>query len=321
MAVILNMFFRQLMRDSRHLKEQKEGRQMIAQRLGIPGPWLPEMVNYPSFVCAHCHFPHILRQTLLGCNACAAPYHPSEVVSLNKNGRLKCVTCEAEQAVAEMPFCCTNCRCIQSIPSRLDWRKTFTQFPASRSYLGPAISMILGLLVILIFVMSSQQGSQSHASDLIALGLALGSVPLVLGIIVAVVMLLRKKMPPELMLSCGGFGILTKEGEERWFSWQDVRGVDARQPSNQRSILIDTTASAQPDSIAVGWIVHTTREVIFFDSRLKDARELGRQIRMRAPAAPLVDLPPMERTSPWTVIATAFVILLIAAISIALSLH
>ena len=322
MGVIIGSFFRQVMRDSRHLKEQKEGRQLIARRLGIPGAvWQPEMVNYPSFVCAHCQFPHILRQTLLGCSFCAAPYLPSEAMSRNKDGRMTCIACTAEQKIADMPFCCVNCRCIQGVPARLDWRRTFTPFPAWRSFIGPMVPTVFGLLALLACIVSSQVNPTRHSDDRIVLGIFFGLIPLAIGVIALLVLLFRKKMPAELMLSCGGFGILTKEGPERWFSWQAINGLEARQPSGRRGLIFDTSPAAQPDSTASRWAVHTAQEVVFFDLRIQNAEELAHQIRMRAPAAALVDLPTMARPSPWIVVAIAIIMMAFAGAIAVTSMH
>ncbi len=321
MGVFLNSIFGQMLRDSQHLKQQTEGRKMIAQRLGISGAWQPEMVNCPSFVCAHCQFPHILRQTLLGCRACAAPYLTSEVMSLSKNGRLTCVTCAADQNISEMPFCCTNCRCIQGVPTQLDWRKTFTRFPAWRSYAGSAASIVIGFLIMLVFFAMSRTANSTHADDFVAMGIVLGSIPVVIGGIVLVALMLRKKVPAELMLSCGGFGMLTATGEERWFSWHDIRGLDARQMSSRRSLVINTSSPAQPDSTASGWIVHTAQEPLFFDHRFQKAEEFARQLRMRAPAAPLVDLPPMVRPKVWVTLLILLGIVTFAVLSALFSKH
>ena len=308
MERIVNALFGPIMRDSRHVEEQKQGRQMIAARLGIPGPWRPDMVNYPAFLCAHCQFPNMVRQTLLGCASCAAPYLPSEVVLKSRNGPFQCSACAAEQAVGAMPFCCTNCRCIQGVPSRLDWRRTFTQYPSWRFTAGPVVTLIAGLLVMLACALSSQAGRGSHSDGPMVVGILFGLMPAIVGAIVLAVVLFDKKTPAELLLSCGGFGIRTEAGEERWFSWQDVRALDARQSIGRTSVLVDTSASGHPDSTATGWILHTTQEQIFFNYRFKEAQEFARQIRMRAPAAPILDLPWIPRSNPWTVWIVAMVL-------------
>ncbi len=307
MGVILGSYLHQAIREGLHLKRQKEGRAMIAHRLGIPGPWQPEMVNYPSFVCGNCQFPHVILQTLVGCKACAAPYFPSEVLMAAKNGQLTCVACDAVQDVGKMPFCCCHCRCLQGSPLQPDWRRNYVQAPAWRSLIGYVITGVIGLVIILVCMLRGQGDlSRSAADGLQMLGFFFGGIPLLIAVIGLIVLLMRRKFPSELYLSCGGIGYRTETGEERWYSWAQVTGLEARQ-----QFLDTSTLNAHPDSTATSWVVHTAQERLFFDNRLEGARDFAHQVRARAPFAQLVDTAPLKRTNPWVVLIIILAIVLV----------
>jgi hypothetical protein len=302
----LGSYLRQALREAEHARKQKAGHQIVGQRLQITVPWQPEMVNYPSFLCVHCQFPHVLRQTLLGCSACAAPYFPSEVARLDKKGTLTCPSCTTSQSIGAMPFCCINCRCIQGIPSQLDWRRTYSKLPLWRAYPGPAITALIGVFALLVCLLVAVVNRATSSADLTMAAVFFGVLPIVLGGLSMLPILLRKPMPAELMMSCGGVGYRTDAGAELWFSWRDVGGLETSQPL----LLMDATAG-HPDSMATRWSVRMGQELLVFDGRLDQAREFARQIRMRAPAAPLADLPPVERRNPWLVIILALLVVLV----------
>ncbi len=280
---------------------------MIAGRLGITGPWQPEMINYPSFVCGHCQFPHVILNTLVGCKVCAAPYLVSEAMMLSKKGVVTCSACETTQTTDEMPLCCANCRCIQAAPAQPDWRRTYTQFPAWRSMIGYAVTGTIGLAIVLLCLLRGQGNiSRTDADGMQMFGLFFGGGPLLIGVIGVIATKLRRRFPSEMHLSCGGFGYRSDSGEDRWFSWAQVAGLEAKQQA-----LNTDTLSAHPDSTATGWVVHTAQERVFFDNRLEDARLLARQIRTRSPFVPLVDLPPLQRMNPWVALLILLGIVLV----------
>lgn len=316
---MIGAMIRQAVRSAGHKKNQQAGYHLIAKRLQLTIPWQPEMLNAtvplqpdmgnaPAFVCAHCQSPHLVRQTLLGCSACAAPYFPSEVMRFSKDSRLACVACAADQNVETMPFCCMNCRCIQGNPTNLAWRKTFSKLPVWRILLGPVIWGSIGILALL-FCLISSLNPANHTDSFSALAGFGGLLPLAIGGAWAIAIFVRKKMPSEMMISCGGFGYKTPTGEPLWFSWGDVSGLDTHQNE-----LDSNTGQAQADSTAKGWTIRMRQEDLFFDNRLEQAREYGRQIRMRSPVAPLADLAPLERQDPRLIVILIVGLILIIGI-------
>jgi len=302
----LGTSIQQALREAEHAKRQGEGNQMLARRLQITIPWQPAMANHPSFVCAHCHFPHMLRQTLLGCTACAAPYFPSEIARLNKKGSLTCVACATEQSIDAMPFCCIQCRCIQGVPTQMDWRRTFPIRPVWRVFQGPIITMLLGLLIVLVCAVIGWTYHGVRFDDMMIPAVFLGGGPILFGALGMIPILLRKSMPSEMMLSCGGFGYRTTTGEERWFSWRDVSGMDTR----QQTLYLDAT-TGHPDSTALGWAIRVGKEQLAFDTRLDQSREFAREIRMRSPAAPLADMAPVKPRNPWLVFCLVLIVIVL----------
>lgn len=289
----IGVAIRNAARKAAHAKARQAGYAMLAKRLSITVPWQPAMIDHPAFNCTHCGTAHTIGETLLGCSACAAPYFPADLMRLSKNGRIACSACAAEQSPETMPFCCSRCRCIVGAPTHSDWRRAFTRRPTWRVVLAPLLGVSIGAVMLVIYLLFSPGASPAQKKDLVSLAEYGGLLPLGLGIVGLIMFRFRKRSPSEMMLACGGFGYRAEDGTERWFAWRDVNRLEDAQPETSQDV-----GFAHPDSTAKGWTVHTAQEELYFDDRLAQARELARQIRMRAPSAELVDQAPIEPPSP-----------------------